>query len=64
MQTCDYSKLVNEAEKTSSLNGEEDTLYNQHWFISGSVGMHEPWMLVTAMFFEGMGQSLSLFKLR
>ena len=63
MQTCDCSELVNGAEKTSSLNGEEDILYNQHWFTLGSVDMHESGMLVTAMFFEGMGQSLSLFKL-
>lgn len=40
MQAYDCSKLVNEAEKTSSWNAEEDTLYNQHWFISGSVDMH------------------------
>lgn len=60
MQVYDCSKLVNEAEKTSSWNAEEDTLYNQHWFISGSVDMHESGMLVAAMFFEEMGQSVTL----
>jgi len=60
MQICGCSELANEAEKTSSLNGEKDTLYNQHWFILGSVDMRELGMLTTAVFFEWMGQSLSL----
>lgn len=60
MQICDCSELVNEAENTSSLNGDKDTLYNQHWFILRSVDMHELGMLTMALFFEAMGQSLSL----